>query len=88
MPIESSEGESYLPYAALFAEIRDYIEEYHKEKFGDDPLYPIVAYVVWTKIEEVIKWYWKYRTEMGLELDKFLLSIERPDYPWEGPFQL
>ena len=23
-----------------------------------------------------------------MELDKFLLSVERPDYPWEGPFQL
>ena len=48
MAIEPDDVESYLPYAALFAEIRDYIEEYHKEKFGDDPLYPIAAYVVWT----------------------------------------
>jgi hypothetical protein len=88
MAIEPSDTESYLPYALLWDEIRQHIEEYHKEKFGDDPLYPIAAYEVWTKIEVILKWHKIYKEYFEPKLEDFLLSPERPDYPWEGPFQL
>ena len=77
-----------LGYGLLFEEVQEHIYQNFMDYFEDDPIYEFFAYMVWLKIEVILRWHQEYEAFFRPELEKYLLSPERPAYPWEGWFML